>query len=1146
MATRDETLRFLIEAKGSDELKRLASEMDKLAKSGDVAEEDISQFVSELDKLARIDKSITALTRLKSGLTETGTSLEKAKARVAELEKQLSTAGAPTAKLAKDLDRARAAVDNLTKEQNRQRAALDQTSGSLKKAGVDTERLGSAQRQVRQDITALTERFGSYAARVREAGANNERLAKSTGDLAKSAKAANTDLAGVELGLGKIAAAAGAAVAAFKGIQFSGNLVGQAAALEQSLANVQAVSGATAEDFGRLRKAAEDAAASTGISIGAVTEGLAELARTGLDANGVIATLKPTLDLAQAGNIALAQAVEITATTLTQFGLGAEQAGRVADVLAQTANATQSSVEGLGRSLTDVAPLAKQLNIPFEETVAILGKLSDEGFKGSRAGTSLRAAFTQLLDPSTKFREELSKLGITSTDFTTVLEELATKGDAGRNAILALGQEAAPAILALAGKGGGAIRALTADLGNAAGAAEQVASVIRDTLGNAFDRLSNTAGNAITQLIDPLLKPLQLLLEDVAARVQAFAESADFEKIRAGLSEAFTQGIELLRELIDSANFASLTQQVQEFTEEAGARFRGLRGDIDSIVAAFDAIAAALRVVFNGIRAEVAGFNRDIAGFKRLAKEAELALLEYSSIFRENAEFRAEVQREINELIAEEARLSGDRKQSYRDLEVAADDFGNAIGRIGARVEEVGKQGSLIEGLGDALRAAAEGLKGVSTEAAAAEADIGSLGVATTEAAAGIEEGNKRAARSFELTGDAAVRARLAIVENFEKARAELETKANEIALSIARGLEAGADTSALQAELQQVQGQLTETDRKLAQARSQFGALGDVGENAGRRISGSFAGAAKSVGEAGRAAEVSRDGFGRLADGAKRAENAVGALTGAVGGAIAAAARVDAKFAEAETAVKSFYDSLNANVDRDFGSLGGAQLVADLQKFIDGVADAGAQAEIYQQQLSTLRAASKRGAEQFARELEETTARSRAAVDELSGILQQQQDELDRASGNERNIIDRQYQQQLARINELAASGTAEALAQADKARKALTANYQRRIRELRDESEAAKSSSAAIVRADNAAADNRARIANEEQARFQRELQRGAGDQLNVSRQLELVVRNEQKPGGVLSELSEADLRRLAQQVLGQVAGDGRGVFG
>lgn len=849
--TREEKLRFIIEGKGDDTIVNLAKEIEKIGKSGEVAEEELGAFADELDRLARIDRSITALTKLKVSLAETGTNLDRARVRVDELEKEFAQAEKPTAKLSKQLDAARAAVDQLSKQQNRQTAELNRNSTALRAAGVDTEKLGSAQRQVRQDITNLSDRFGRYSTQLREAGAGAERAAKGTRDLGTAAKSANTDLAGVELGLGKIAAAAGAAVAALKGIQFGAGLLTDATALQGQLAEVQAIAGASSEQFAQLRAAAEGAAADTGIAIEQVTAGLGELARAGFETQDTIAALRPALDLAQAGSLALSDAVEITTTTLTQFGEGADQAGRVADVLASAANSTQSSVEGLGRALTDVAPLSRQLDISLEETVAILGRLADEGFRGSRAGTSLRSAFAQLLDPSSKFREELNKLGITSTDFTTVLEELATKGDAGRNALLSLGQEAAPAILALAGKGGSAIRALTADLQGAAGEASLTAQAIRDTLGNAFIRLEETGGNAVRKLIDPLLKPLQGLLETIIARLSAFANSEDFAKIRDGLAEAFTNGIELLKQLVESADFSRLAAEVQNFAATSGESLAGLKQSIDSIAAAFEAVGASVRILVTGVKGGITAVQSNFVQLQRLTKEAELALLRYSSLFQDNAEFQVRVQGEINALIAEQARLDAEREPLLRSLESATNDFADAFSRIGPQVQALGEQTGPIDTLVNKIKEAANTFGLIAPEVQQAAGAIQTLPEVVQSAAVAVEVSNTKAAGSFELIASASDRVKVATLRNFEELAASLEQKANDIALQIARAVESGADSSALQRELNEVENKLADTRRQVESTRASLGALNTTGrETAGvfNGISGAAGGAASAL----------------------------------------------------------------------------------------------------------------------------------------------------------------------------------------------------------------------------------------------------------------------------------------------------------
>jgi TP901 family phage tail tape measure protein len=869
MATRDEVLRFLIKADGADDLKQLATELDKLAKSGDGAEEDITAFVEELDKLARIDRSIIGLTKLKVALAETGTNLDRARVRVDELEKEFAQAEKPTAKLSKQLDAARAAVDQLSKQQNRQTAELNRNSSALAKAGIDTEKLGSAQRQVRQDITNLSDRFGRYSTQLREAGSGAERAAKGTRDLGAAAKTTGGELAGVELGLGKIAAAAGAAVAALQGIQFGAGLLADATALQGQLAEVQAIAGAGAEEFAQLRAAAEDAAATTGIAIGEVTAGLGELARAGFETQDTIAALRPALDLAQAGSLSLSEAVEITATTLTQFGEGADQAGRVADVLAEAANKTQSSVQGLGRSLTDVAPLARQLDISFEETVAILGRLSDEGFRGSRAGTALRSAFAQLLDPSSKFRSELQQLGITSTDFTTVLEQLATKGDAGRNALLSLGQEAAPAILALASKGGGAIRALTADLEAAEGSANQVAQAIRDTLGNAFGRLEQTAGNAIRQLIDPLLKPLQGLLEDVTARLAAFASSEDFAKIRDGLALAFENGVATVQEFFDSVDFTQLTTDVQTFAAEAGKSFGEIRSNVDALVNGFNAVSAAVRVFGNAIQIGVAAAESNLLSIERRLLSVRRGVLDLSNAFGFVDEELAEIDRRIGEIDRRQTQLRQNGERDWGQLKQAASDFGAAVSGADEDLKGLTNNTGPINALVGGIKNLAVQFGLIPPEVKKAAEEIKILPEVVANAAVGIQQSNQQAAASFQLPADASRQAKEQILQDVRDTRNALEQQVVAINAELKKAFDDPTLTAELQAKLQETLARLSETDAAVRSAEQALLGLGSAGDEAARGL-GNVGSAASGANSALRSVETQSDeSFGNIGRGA-------------------------------------------------------------------------------------------------------------------------------------------------------------------------------------------------------------------------------------------------------------------------------------
>ncbi len=73
------------------------------------------------------------------------------------------------------------------------------------------------------------------------------------------------------------------------------------------------------------------------------------------------------------------------------MGLGFDQAGWMADVLAKGANITTSSSSSLVEALSVAGGIAQSFGLNLEPTVATLDLLHKNGIKGSAAGTALAA-----------------------------------------------------------------------------------------------------------------------------------------------------------------------------------------------------------------------------------------------------------------------------------------------------------------------------------------------------------------------------------------------------------------------------------------------------------------------------------------------------------------------------------------------------------------------------------------------------------------------------------------------------------------------------------------------------------------------------------------------------------------------------------
>jgi TP901 family phage tail tape measure protein len=108
----------------------------------------------------------------------------------------------------------------------------------------------------------------------------------------------------------------------------------------QEMSTVKAITNATGVQFQQLTDIARDLGATTRFSATQAAEGMSFLARAGFSTNQIMASIKDTLLLAQAGALDLGSAADIASNVLTGFRLQAGEAARVVDVLAAAANSS--------------------------------------------------------------------------------------------------------------------------------------------------------------------------------------------------------------------------------------------------------------------------------------------------------------------------------------------------------------------------------------------------------------------------------------------------------------------------------------------------------------------------------------------------------------------------------------------------------------------------------------------------------------------------------------------------------------------------------------------------------------------------------------------------------------------------------------
>lgn len=303
--------------------------------------------------------------------------------------------------------------------------------------------------------------------------------------------------------------------------------VSTATTFDDSMRKVQAVTGATGEQFETLRQLALDLGADTAFSASEAAEAMQYLGMAGLDTNEILEATPQMLSLASAGAMDLGTAADIATNVLSGFNLQVSDLAHVSDVLASAAASSNTSVEQLGTAMAYVGPVASSAGFSIEQTTAAIEIMSNAGIQGTMAGTALRGIISSLLTPTVEATKALAAYGLTAADVNPEMHSLAeiveVLGDAGlstADAMTIFGDRAGPGMIALLSSGSDALTDYSDALENCDGAAEAMAETMEGGAGGrirefegAIETLSITFGDLITDALMPAIDTIQGLAE---------------------------------------------------------------------------------------------------------------------------------------------------------------------------------------------------------------------------------------------------------------------------------------------------------------------------------------------------------------------------------------------------------------------------------------------------------------------------------------------------------------------------------------------------------------------------------------------------------------------------------------------------------
>lgn len=375
--------------------------------------------------------------------------------------------------------------------------------------------------------------------------------------LSRLGKVAGTGLKAATVAItGTTAALGGVSVAAIKtGSEF-----------EAQMSRVQAISGATGENFEKLREQAIQLGADTSFSASSAAGGMENLAAAGFEVNEITDAMPGLLNLAAASGEDLAVSSDIAASAIRGFGLEAKDAAHVADVLAENANKTNSGVTDTGEAMKYVAPLARAAGIRFEETAAAIGIMANAGIKGSQAGTTLRGAISRLSKPTDDMLVAMEDLGVSFYDSEGKMKSLSDqvgmlrksmKGmtDEQKNNYLVTlyGQEALSGMLALINEGEDSLSALTKSYEKCDGSAQKAAETMQDNLAGAMEQLDGSAETLGIVFYDSVSGNLKSAAESATDSINEITEAFQEGGLDAAIEAAGDEFADLASDVADHA-----------------------------------------------------------------------------------------------------------------------------------------------------------------------------------------------------------------------------------------------------------------------------------------------------------------------------------------------------------------------------------------------------------------------------------------------------------------------------------------------------------------------------------------------------------------------------------------------------------------
>lgn len=434
----DLSVRLRMAVEGLTEVQSLISEIEELGGETERSASRSQKLADELRELEDSQKLVDNFRNLRTEVGRTGDELDVAQAEAQRLGKELGSTSRPTKKLESDFEKARKTVNRLKNTQIEQTRALQTNRKALSDTGISSQKLSSAQTEIRQSMARTSGEVEDLTRELKEArDASAKEFRDPTDRLERGARTSGRAMDGLGTRIRSVARTAVTSVAAFLGIReairgITGivSVGGDFEILEKRLEALTGSAEAGEEAFAWIR----DFTKNTPFQLEQVTDAFVRAKAFGLDPmNG---TLQAVADQAAKTGGGM-EALNGIVTALGQsYSKGKIQAEEMLQLVERGVPAWDLLAKATGNSVAELQKMTTAGQLGRREIKLLIDELGRAGTGAAEEQmSSLQGIVSNLSDTWTEFLNEINQQGLLEyfkgqiSDIAAAFQEMKESGE---------------------------------------------------------------------------------------------------------------------------------------------------------------------------------------------------------------------------------------------------------------------------------------------------------------------------------------------------------------------------------------------------------------------------------------------------------------------------------------------------------------------------------------------------------------------------------------------------------------------------------------------------------------------------------------------------------------------------------------------